>query len=202
MWIKVCGVTTREAAEVAADAGADAIGLMLIDSPRRISPEEAASIGAGLDVERIALIDGEEPDQALETLSRIGATGVQPYGSRASTIAGRAAAAGYLVLRPVRVSDHVDLSAVALDQLPLLDVHHPQLRGGTGTTFDWSLAIGLDRPTVIAGGLGPDNVASLVARAHPWGVDASSRLESSPGRKDLDLVRAFVTNAKQAVPEQ
>lgn len=202
MWVKVCGVTSREAAEVAAEVGADAIGLNVMEGPRRITLKAAALIGGDLDVERIVLLDETDPDRALEVLSAVGATGVQPYGTGASVIATRAVDAGYLVLRPIPVVDMVDLSTVPVDQIPVLDAPHVNLRGGTGATFDWSQAAGLTRPVVVAGGLDPDNVDSLIAHTDPWGVDASSRLESSPGRKDLDLVRAYVTNAKQAQPQQ
>ena len=87
MWVKVCGVTTRAAAEAAVEAGADAIGLNLLGGPRRISVDEATGIGDGLDVERIALIDERDVDRAIELLSDVGATGVQPYGANAGAIA-------------------------------------------------------------------------------------------------------------------
>ena len=87
----------------------------------------------------------------------------------------------------------VDLAAISGDELPLLD---SDSIGGTGTTFDWSWLDGLDRPFVLAGGLGPDNVAAAVERVRPWGVDASSGLESAPGVKDLAKVAAFVNKAK------
>lgn len=202
MWVKVCGVTDRETAEAVADAGADAIGLVLIESPRRILPEKAAEIGVGLDVELVALIDDDSPGRALEMLEEVGATGVQPYGTAAAEIAEAAVAAGYMVLRPSPVTHGVDVASIPPNQIPLLDTHHPDLRGGVGTSFDWSLAAGLDRPFVVAGGIGADNVRQLIEQVGPWGVDASSRLESSPGRKDLELVRAYVTIAKQTALEQ
>lgn len=198
MWVKVCGVTNRESAEAAVEAGADAIGLNLMEGPRRVSVSKALEIASGLDVERVALIDVEDRDRAMKLLVDLEATGVQPYGRWAGRIAEAATEAGYLVLRSVPVSDEVDLSSVPLGQVPLLDGSHPVLRGGTGAVFDWSLAVDLDRPVVVAGGIGPDNVGDLIAEVQPWGVDASSRLESSPGRKDPELVRTYVLNAKQA----
>ena len=208
MWVKVCGVTTRKAAEAAVDVGADAIGLVLLDSPRRISIDQAREIAAGLDVERVMLWDGDDPDEAMSVARTVGATGVQPYGPRAAVVADRAAQEDYLVLRPVPIGESdVDLGTVLdpamgvipLDQMPLLDSAHETLRGGSGETFDWSSTAGLSRPFVAAGGLGPDNVGAAIERLRPWGVDASSRLESSPGRMDEQLVRDFVTTAKHGM---
>ena len=91
------------------------------------------------------------------------------------------------------------VTLIPLDHMPLLDSAHETLRGGSGETFDWSSTAGLSRPFVAAGGLGPDNVGAAIERLRPWGVDASSRLESSPGRKDEQLVRDFVTTAKHGM---
>lgn len=201
MWVKVCGITTRSAAEAAVDAGTDAIGLVLMESPRQVDVERARQIGQGLDVERIALLDVESADLALVMLAEVGATGVQPYGAAVNEIAEAAVDHGYFVLRPVRVVGAMDLSVLPPEQLPLLDTADATLRGGTGRAFDWSLVGDLDRPVVIAGGLDPHNVSQLIHQIGPWGVDASSRLESSPGRKDPELVRAFVTAAKQRAPQ-
>ena len=88
-----------------------------------------------------------------------------------------------------------DLDVVPLGQTPLLDAYDAGRHGGTGTPFDWGL-VSTNRPYVLAGGLGPDNVAEAVASAAPWGVDASSGLESSPGVKDPARIRAFVEGAK------
>lgn len=201
VWVKVCGITTREAAQAAVEAGADALGFVFLDSARRVTAEAATRIGAGLDAERVALVEGDVRD-ALQILEAIDATGVQPYGKSAAEIASRATDAGYLVLRPVAVRPGFELefARVPVDQLPLLDTHDPDRPGGTGRTFDWGWAATLERPFVVAGGLGPDNVAAVLARLRPWGLDASSRLESRPGLKDPALVRSFVTSAKQRVP--
>ncbi len=77
----------------------------------------------------------------------------------------------------------------------LLDTPSKLQYGGTGHTFDWSLARIQNKRVIIAGGLGPDNVAAAIQESHPWGVDACSRLESSPGHKDPAKVRAFVAAA-------
>jgi len=80
--------------------------------------------------------------------------------------------------------------------MPLLDTHRAGAHGGTGEQFDWALIPDLGRRYVLAGGLGPDNVEEAVRRVAPWGVDASTGLESSPGVKDPERVRAFVERAR------
>lgn len=198
VWTKVCGVTDRTAAESAVAAGADAIGLQLIDSPRHVTVDEARVLSRGLDVERIVLLDESDPALALRILDRIEATGVQPYGSAAEAVAEAARDRHYLVLWPVPVaSEPPRWTTIHPDHVPLLDARHETLAGGTGRQFDWSLVADSPRPFVLAGGLAPDNVARAVASVRPWGVDASSGLESTPGRKDPNLVRAFVEAAKR-----
>lgn len=201
VWTKVCGVTDRAAAESAAAAGADALGFQLVESPRQLTVEDARVLSRGLDVERVVLLDEPAADVALRVLDRIGATSVQPYGPAALSIANAASREGYLVLWPIAVRgtapewDMVDAAVI-----PLLDTFSNELAGGTGQAFDWALADEAPRPFVLAGGLGPDNVAEAVARVRPWGVDASSRLESTAGRKDPALVRDFVEAAKRGAP--
>jgi phosphoribosylanthranilate isomerase len=98
------------------------------------------------------------------------------------------------------VAGPVDLAmdAIPVGQIPLLDTWSAERHGGTGSVFDWSLAEGLQRRFILAGGLGPENVAAAIRQVRPWGVDASSRLESSPGIKDAGKVAAFITEAKRA----
>jgi phosphoribosylanthranilate isomerase len=102
------------------------------------------------------------------------------------------------VLRPVKVNGTVSLDGIPSDQVPLLDTAHPHQEGGTGTAFDWPVASGLDRKVVVAGGLGPGTVGDAIRALRPWGVDASSRLESAPGVKDADLIERYVAEAKGA----
>jgi phosphoribosylanthranilate isomerase len=86
---------------------------------------------------------------------------------------------------------------VAPTDLLLVDTPHPDLPGGSGQTFDWA-TLDIGRPFLLAGGLTPDNVAEAVETVRPFGVDASSGLESSPGVKDADLIRRFIEEARQA----
>ena len=90
----------------------------------------------------------------------------------------------------------VDLNNVPEGQTPLLDTFRAGVHGGTGEPFDWSLIPDLGRQYVLAGGLTPGNIEEAVDRVAPWGVDASSGLESSPGVKDPDRIREFVERAR------
>lgn len=198
-WVKVCGLTRREDAEAAVEAGADAVGFVLAPgTPRRVDAERAMQLGRDLPVVRVVVTVDLSPDELLFQANKAGADGVQPHGRHTAEAAAAAAEAGYLVLRPVQVGDRIDLSEIPEGQIPLLDAHRPGLHGGTGERFDWGLIdLGLERRYVLAGGLGPESVRAAVARLRPWGVDATSRLEVSPGVKDPDKVAAFVREAKQ-----
>ena len=197
-WVKVCGVMDRRIAEVALHAGADAIGLVLAESPRRVSIDQARRIGAGIAVAKILVTVDMSPNELIEAVDQTGADGVQPHGLDAAAAAEAAQRAGLRVLRPVRVDGAVDLEAVPSGQIPLLDNAATGLLGGSGVAFDWNLIGEQNRDFVLAGGLDPDNVVDAVARVRPFGVDASSRLESAPGMKDPALVRRFVETAKAA----
>ena len=122
-------------------------------------------------------------------------------GKMGFAIAAAAAAAGLFVVRPVPVSasgPSLPLDQIPPDQTPLFDTRHDDLHGGSGGTFPWELVAHVDRRFVLAGGLGPDNVVAAVRATGAWGVDASSGLESAPGRKNRSRVADFVRKAKQA----
>lgn len=197
-WVKVCGIRTDADLRAAEQAGADAVGLMLAPSPRRIRPEDARKLAARASIETFLVLVDATPAEVLDLAGHIGASGVQPHGSGAAEAAAAARRAGLAVLRPVRVSGPVDLSGIPDDQVPLLDAAVDGLHGGTGTGFDRSLVGDPGRRWVMAGGLRPDTVADAIAELRPWGVDASSGLESSPGVKDPDLIARYVQEAKSA----
>ncbi len=198
-WVKVCGLSRPEEVEAAVAAGADAIGFVFYaPSPRNLEPLVARRLGDGVGVLTVAVTVGLDADSLLHLAEVAGVGAVQPHGDHADEAASAAVTAGLAVLRPVTVTQPVDLAGVPQDELPLLD---SDSIGGSGTAFDWSWIEGLNRPFVLAGGLGPDNVSDAISRVGPWGVDASSRLESAPGIKDLARVTAFVRAAKGAVNE-
>jgi phosphoribosylanthranilate isomerase len=198
-WVKVCGLTREADVSNAVDAGADALGFVIAaDSPRRVDLGRAKCLMDGLPVLRILVTADEDADAVLEAASRTGADGVQPHGDHSASVATAAAAAGLFVLRPVPVGRGGPLSSIDSDTpgIPLLDSANPDVLGGSGTTFDWSIIGHTESRFVLAGGLGPDNVSRAVRAVHPWGVDASSRLEISPGVKDPGRVADFIARAK------
>ena len=185
MMVKVCGITRREDALVAAEAGASAIGFIFYPgSPRYIAPEHAAALGEGLGLWKVGIFVDETP-AAIEAVMRAAHLDVaQIYGEGAPT--------GSRIWKAFRVADAFDgwlgqgVEAVFLDSAK------------NGISFDWKLARNAGAKVIVAGGLDASNVAAAIDAAKPWGVDASSKLESAPGITDPDKVRAFVKAAREA----
>jgi phosphoribosylanthranilate isomerase len=197
--VKVCGITTEVARDAAIEAGADALGFVLVEaSPRHRDPGRIARLIAGCPIDTYVLVAESAPERAVTIVEDVGATGIQPYGPTAARTILVAVDRGLDVLVPIPVRDGfpVDSSSAPAGTMPLFDTADPERLGGTGRAFDWRLLSGLDRAFVLAGGLGPDNVAEAISVARPFGVDASSRLETEPGVKDPDTIRIFVQEAK------
>ena len=205
MWrVKICGITRPEDALAAAEAGADAIGLVFAESPRRVTQAEAARVLAVLPplVRAVALFVNEPAERVLGVCRHLGIGTVQLHGDEPPEIA-RELAAELSVIKAFRVRDQGDLAGVA--DYPaaayLLDSRVAGRRGGTGVAFDWRLAaqVATPKPIILAGGLTPENVAEAIGQARPYGVDTSSGVEAAPGTKDAARVRAFVAAAKAAL---
>jgi len=193
-WVKVCGLRRPEDVAAAGEAGADAIGFVFYrESPRLVTTEQARDLGQGFEGLKVAVTVDVEPTDLIQLAAAAGLDGVQPYGRQAHAAAVAAAEEGLRVIFPFVVDGRPDLEALPDDAVPLLD---SGALGGTGETFDWELTDGLGRDFVLAGGLSPDNVSAAIVRVKPWGVDASSGLESAPGIKDPAKVAAFVEKAK------
>ena len=196
MWVKICGITDPGAAAMAQAAGASAIGVVVAESPRQVTPVQALAIVEAIDIESYLLTVDDESDHVLSLAAEIGVTGVQPYGVAGAQTAAAARRAGLAVLRPVKVGvERPAIEDIPRDQMILTDTDLPQAHGGTGRPFDWSLVRGIGRPFVLAGGLTPDTVAEAVNLARPVGVDVSSGVESAPGKKDRRLVHTFIERA-------
>jgi phosphoribosylanthranilate isomerase len=207
--VKICGITTRQDALDAVDAGADMLGFNFYpQSKRYIPPEKCVRIVSFLaqytarvqlvgvfvnatqaEIETITddchldlvQLSGDESPEAMRTLGKSAFKGIRPTSlEEAQTDAARFARAASPAL--------------------LVDAYHPGEYGGTGQTGDWELAqqLAAQHPILLAGGLNPDNVATAVAQVHPWGVDVASGVESSPGRKDAGKVAAFVQAARES----
>lgn len=197
LFVKVCGLGTEIDVQTATEAGADAIGFVWWESsPRHHDLTTIRRLASGTDVTTVLVTVDLDSARLVDAASRAEVDAVQPHGENAAVAAAAARRLGYRVIRPFKAgSPPVDAAA---DDLLLVDTPRDDLPGGTGERFDWSLVSDLDRPFLLAGGLTPDNVAEAVRAVRPFGVDASSGLESSPGVKDADLIRRFIEEAKQA----
>jgi phosphoribosylanthranilate isomerase len=212
LYVKVCGITSAEDARLSIEAGADALGFVFWQmSPRKVDPQKAAAIARELppfvlrvgvfvdmpkaDMARIAdavgldllQLHGDEPPEALAGLPRRAVKAVRVGKGFVQDEALRFASAASGLLVDTRLAGET------------------QMPGGTGQAFDWKLVKGLaDRVPflVLAGGLGPANVADAVRSVRPHAVDVSSGVETLPGRKDPAKVRAFVQAARAAEQAQ
>jgi phosphoribosylanthranilate isomerase len=200
--VKVCGIKELEDARVAAAAGADAIGLVFAESPRRVSVERAREISAALPerVMRVGVFVGEDPQEVLRIGREVGLDYAQLHGEEGPEEVAEIRDGGLGVIKALRVRNAGALAAVERYEadLFLLDAWSAEARGGTGARFDWGLAKSLrGRDNIlVSGGLDPENVREAIEYFEPYGVDASSSLEDRPGKKNGERVRRFVGAAK------
>ena len=197
--VKVCGITNMDDAQRAVDLGAWAIGLIFHDpSPRSAALPDAEEIGRRLKRAPVE-VTGVFVNRPLEEVAAIAdecaLSVLQLHGDEGPAYCDEAARrTGCKVMKAAQVRDQSSITALRTYHvdLHLLDAHHPELRGGTGTTFDWDL-IGTHHrvPTVVSGGLTPDNVGDAIAATRPFAVDSASGTEAEPGRKDPAKLEAF-----------
>lgn len=202
--VKICGVTTLEDARFALACGADALGLNFVPgTPRCLREDAAASLAAALPPfgVRVGVFVNEDPRRIEQIARQVGLDAVQLHGDETPEDCRRLGERGLRVIRGLRVRGPETLAEA--ERFPgcaiLLDAWVEGRLGGTGRTFDWSLARRLaERRTVIlSGGLKPENVAQAIQEVRPYGVDASSGVEGpAPGRKDPERVRRFIENAR------
>jgi len=215
LWIKICANTSLADAELAAEAGADAVGFVFAPSPRRVTAEEVAKIVPRLPaaLEKIGVFVDAEFEGIAATVERVGLTGVQLHFDAPPALPAQLRARFGSTLRILGVV-HFDaaagerVAAIAHDanvDALLVDSYTSFAAGGTGQAYDWDAASKtLFRNTrarkrlVAAGGLTPENVAEAIATLQPWGVDVVSGVESAPKRKDAQKVQAFIERARAA----
>ena len=200
--IKICGITNIDDALMSIDAGADALGFNFVpDTPRYLKHTNAAAkiieqlppfittvgLFVNADSELIQSIADECHLDLLQLHGDESPQFCQGFNRR--------------VIKAVRIKDESSCSHLSDYRVSgyLLDTYVKGALGGTGVAFDWRLAVQAKQygQIVLAGGLDPDNVASAVQQVRPYGVDVSSRVEASPGRKDPVKVRTFIQNVKE-----
>jgi phosphoribosylanthranilate isomerase len=218
-WVKICGITNLEDALTAVEAGADALGFVFYEkSPRKVDPETVRQIVQALPtgIEKVGVFVNESAERIDQSVRQTGLTAVQLCGTESAG----------LFINDLQVRQNVNHQPKVIVVIPgeelaeggffisaelknalhalLIDSSSAAQPGGTGKRFDWEKArdmvevLGLTIPTVVAGGLTSTNVAEALTVFHPWGVDVSSGVESQPGKKDPDKVRAFVAAVRHA----
>lgn len=201
--VKICGITSVADALAVVEAGADAVGLMFYErSPRHVPLAAAAEIARCLPpfAVKVGVFANADPDFVLRAIGECGLNIAQFHGDESPEYCRQFPV---MTIKAFRVRDRDSLKPLthyATDAW-LLDAHAPGALGGTGAQFNWDLAVEagkLGRPIFLAGGLTPENVAEAIRLVRPYAVDVSSGVESAPGKKDAQKVRAFVQAAKGA----
>lgn len=196
MFVKICGITNRDDALAASDAGADALGFNFYrDSPRYIAPTGAAAITAKLPahVLRVGIFVDQTPEQIAAISIEAGIDIAQLYGCSECP--------ALRVWRALAIRDAAEIAGVDAKNAEafLLDTPSNGLLGGTGQTFRWQVAREAAELTskkiILAGGLDEANVRQAIEEARPWGVDVCSRIEREPGRKDHIRMKLFIEAA-------
>jgi phosphoribosylanthranilate isomerase len=195
--VKVCGITNAEDAALACAEGATAIGFNFYPrSARYVAPERAAEIPTVPGVRRVGVFVNE-PRESVERIARLaGLDVVQLHGDEAPADY----PASVTVWKAVRVAENFD-AANFLDcpvEALLLDGPAGATYGGSGKSFPWRVAAACPLRVILAGGLDGSNVAQAIAEGRPWGVDACSRIESAPGKKDPLKMTEFLAAAREA----
>lgn len=209
--VKICGVTTVEATDAAIRAGADYLGLNFHPaSPRYLPPEKARALAAHARgrIRLVALLVDPDDEAVATVTAAVKPDFLQFHGNEAPARVGEVRArTGVGAIKVLPVAEIADLSAVPMYEqvadMLLFDAKAPKgadRPGGHGTAFDWRLLAGrrFSRPWLLAGGLDPENVARAIRTAEAPGVDVSSGVESAPGVKDAEKIRAFITAARNA----
>lgn len=200
--MKICGITTEDDALLAVAMGADAVGFVLAPSPRQIAAQKVRDIIRNLPPEilTVAVVRDEHPRRVVDLVRTSGVAAVQLHGHETAADVADALSHVRTVIKAV-VAGTVDAARADTfgTRMILVDAPAP----GSGNVFDWKLAAevpdGLD--VILAGGLTADNVAAGIRQVRPWGVDVSSGVEATVGRKDPVLVRRFIGNARAAAEE-
>ena len=206
--VKICGITNLEDARAAIEAGADMLGLNFYrPSPRFIEPQEARKI-IGTVREEIGnraltlvgvFVNETSPDSVTRIVAAAGVDGVQLHGDESIEFCAglKQLLKDTFLIKVLRVTDAFDPAETErydADAI-MLDAFHRELRGGTGQVVDWTVARSVRElvPRLfLAGGLSPENVGQAIAAVRPYAVDACSSLESTPGRKNAERMKAFV----------
>ncbi len=193
MMVKICGITNLEDALAAVEGGAGALGFNFWPgSPRHVTPQRARAVIGELPagVCKVGVFVDEAPETVAAVAREVGLDVAQLHGHET----GSNFPQGVRVWKAIRIGGSFDRAG--LDQYPAEALLLDGL--ANGVAFDWTLAAGVPKKVIVAGGLDASNVGRAIAQARPWGVDACSRLESAPGKKDHVKMAQFLKAALSA----
>lgn len=204
MKAKICGITVLDDALCAVHAGADALGFIFWSpSPRCVEPDAVRLLGEMLPpfVMKVGVFVDASVDEVKRTVDRAHLDAAQLHGHESPDVCA-AVRRRCRVFKAFRMKDESVLPQMKQYDVDafLLDSFVEGKPGGTGRTFNWDLALRakeIGRPVILSGGLTPANVGEAVQKVKPYAVDVSSGVESSPGKKDHDMVRAFLQAVKE-----
>jgi phosphoribosylanthranilate isomerase len=218
MWVKICGNTSLEDAQLAVELGTDALGFVFAESKRHVTAAQVAAIASHLPprIERVGVFSGHDAEEITGVVRDAGLNAVQMHGGLDVELAARLRdqlgdgvgliqglhwTAGSDGAARLEEQLHAVMHAGVTDRV-LLDSRVGQASGGTGVTFDWKAARSVlegaadGLRVIVAGGLRPENVAEAIRELRPWGVDVVTGVEASPGRKDPEKLAAFLRITK------
>lgn len=226
MWIKICGNTNADDAKLAAELGANAVGFIFAPSKRQVTAAQVAAIARELpqSVERVGVFDSHDADAIAFVAKEARLNAVQLHGgfdeALIQQLGQRLAGNGIHLIQTLHWATDASLDPVApvaqieeqMERVAALGIERVLVdskigaspSGGTGVAFDWSAARSLfaSAPAglrvIVAGGLTPDNVANAITELTPYGVDVSSGVEATVGRKDPAKLALFIESARKA----
>ena len=204
MIIKICGLTRAEDVKAAVSFGADAIGFVFTDSPRRISAETAIRLSASIPegVLRVGLFLNQNKSEIDQVINSVTLDVLQFHGNETQQDC-NAFGLPWLKAVVMNSSESVSMAESEFSGAMglLLDGHSAGKRGGSGKVFDWTLSAPAAMPLWLAGGLNAGNVAQAIRIVRPYAVDVSSGVETEPGIKDAASIRAFINAVRDVENE-
>jgi phosphoribosylanthranilate isomerase len=193
--IKICGITNREDALLAVDLGADSLGFIFAESPRQIDSEKARAIIHNLPpfIKTVGVFVNEGSGKIKKIQAECGLDLIQLHGDESPE---QCRDLMPYSIKALRIKDEKDIEGIDIYKSTvramLLDTYQKGKAGGTGKTFDWSLALKAKEtgiPIILAGGLSPENIQEAITTVKPYAVDINSGIEERPGKKSQELMK-------------
>jgi phosphoribosylanthranilate isomerase len=194
--LKICGITNEKDAIMVSSLGADAIGFVFAESKRKISPSKAKEIIRILPpfITAVGVFMNAELDEVNKIAEYVALDAVQLHGNESPEYCNKM---NRKVVKGIEITQNDSKDSI-LKKMQYYSVAAYILDPGTGSgeTFDWDIACGIEKPIIIAGGLSPENVKYVIKKLHPYGVDVSSGVEKSYGKKDMEKLKKFIAEVR------